>query len=241
MTDYVEGQDSPPLGEDDHGLVGEDHLWGDAQTISAFSGHGGHNGLAFRRGVPTPAGTICQVNLHNRMRLGLAWGTRARVTMIAASCVGYAADVLTPEGPADFWDGLGRSNSWQYLAFYDSPAFDSGEMMTFYNLVDQGHSNQYAWIYGLDFSAPDNNNQPIVYTLRNPIDDAAQPPAIATGLRGTTVSAELARPELIAARRAATLRTPGRNLSLPRAVAMEPLEADARRLQIAPGAGPARR
>lgn len=97
--------------------------------------------------------------------------------MIAASCVGYAADLLDedPGSPHDFWDSLGQSNSWQYLAFNDSPAFDSPQMMAFYDLANQGHSNLYSWIQGLHSSPPDNFNQPIGFTIRNPVYDAAQP------------------------------------------------------------------
>ena len=170
-TDYVEEQDDQP-----DGLVGHDGLYGDAATFSVFTGHGAHNLLAYRRPSVTPGGSnVCQIFFSDRVRLGIAGGNRARVAAFAASCVGYAADLLQEDGADDFRDGLGQSNSWHHLTFYDSPTMDTLMFPNFVTLSGQGKPTTEAWISATEFNPPLDYNQPIVYTTYNSVADAGQP------------------------------------------------------------------
>lgn len=170
-ADYVEQQGAQP-----DGLVGQDSFYGDAATLSIFSGHGAHNVMAFRRPSTLPGGSdVCQLLLSDRVRLGRLGGGRTRVAAFAASCVGYAADLQQGLGADDFRDALGESNSWQYLAFHDSPTLDLLMFPNFIALLDQGSATNTSWIDAMEFDAPMTYNQPIVYTTYNAVTDAAMP------------------------------------------------------------------
>ena len=171
-TDFVESQNAQP-----DALVGWDSTWADGATLSVYSGHGAHNLIRFRRPSYTPGGVpVCDLVLSDRVALGIGGGNRARVAVFAASCVGYAADLLEADGADDFRDGLGfQSNSWQFLTFFDSPSMDLTMMPNFVTKLGQGMPNLRAWIEATELSEGGIYNQPIVYTTYNSVADAPQP------------------------------------------------------------------
>jgi hypothetical protein len=174
-SDFVEAGNAQP-----DGLVGRDSVWGDAATLTVYTGHGAHDLLRFRRPSHTPGGaSVCDLEFSdpNRVALGYGQGNRARVALFAASCVGYAADLLVPNAAFDFADGLGKhNNSWQFLTFFDSPTLEITMLPNFVTLLGQGKENLRAWIEATEFNPPNDYNQPIVYSLYNNVADAAQPP-----------------------------------------------------------------
>lgn len=168
-ADFAESQDVHT-----YGLVGKDHLWADAATLSVFMGHGTHNLIAYRRPTITPTATeVCQLNFSDGIRLGYAGGNKTRVALFAASCVGFAADLLDPDDGDDFLDGLGKRHSWQFLTFYDSPSLDDLMFPNFVTLLSKGDPNYLAWIGATYLNPPNDYNQPIVYTTYNAAADVA--------------------------------------------------------------------
>jgi len=97
------------------------------------------------------------------------------VSVFAASCVGYDSDWLNAAGPHDFWNSLGKGNSWQHLAFQDSPRIKSSMMKDFVDLLAQGQPNYSAWIDSQYRYSKSKYNQPIVFTIRNASADAGYP------------------------------------------------------------------
>ena len=171
-SDFVEASVAGP-----GGLVGRDDVWADNSTLAVFAGHGAQNHLIFRQSEPTPSGPpVCQVNFarveNNQVKqetaLGALAGRKTRVAMFLASCIGYMSEsgAAGEVNEADFFNGLGRNSSWEYLAFFDPANISTVQVNKFIGCVGGTFAayDRYCWMDTMWYYSPQVRSQPMFFT-----------------------------------------------------------------------------
>jgi hypothetical protein len=165
-SDFVEANKTH--GPELKGLAGQDHVWADGSTLAVYAGHSAQDHLVFGASESAPNGNVCELRFSlEHTQLGILAGKRARLAMFLSSCVGYMDEAAGPGilNENDFFNGLGKNNSWIYMAFFDEARISTYRPKMFVECVDgskgYGAYNNHCWQDTMWFYTPDYKSQPI--------------------------------------------------------------------------------
>lgn len=187
---FFEGSELIPfLDQPSPGEKGSDHMLADAATLLVVSMHGTTSSddrflVGSENVIPYPEDanfvpgtdgkTPCDVRLKD-LKLGGLHGSKARVVIYDASCVGHSTDLLAAGLDApDFTIQNIENRVWQYLAFQDSPYLGTTEL-TASGEATAVSSNRYGWLEMMTANVPENLNQPIIYTSLDETEPGGYP------------------------------------------------------------------
>lgn len=163
-SDFAEASVAGPLG-----LVGQDDVWADAATLAVYAGHSDQDYMVFGASEAAPGGNVCQLQFSNQdTQLGILSGKKTRVSMFLSSCIGYMDDSGAFPNEQDFFAGVGKNNSWEYLAFFDSAYISTFRPKMFVECVGgskgYGAYDGHCWLDTMWFYSPQVRSQPVFFS-----------------------------------------------------------------------------